>query len=267
MPPLDELAETNRRRWNALASANVMYSQPWLDLTRDNARERIDPTRVLGDLSGQRVLCLAASAGQQAAAFALLDAEVTVFDLSDVQLARDRATAAHYGLAIETVQGDMRDLSAFADDSFDIVYQAYSINFVPSVAPVFEEVRRVLRPHGVYRLQWSNPFTQLADDNWTGNGYLLRHIYEDGRDISEVYPNWILDGNDGPGQELPSPHEFVHALSTVVNTLAANHFVITHCAEDRGSDPTAPAGTWPHFMAVAALYLTFWTQYRPDLLP
>ena len=213
------------------------------------------------------MLCLAASAGQQSAAFALAGADVTVFDLSDVQLSRDRATATHYGLSIDTVQGDMRDLSAFADDSFDIVYQAYSINFVPSVAPVFAEVRRILRPHGIYRLQWSNPFTQLADENWTGDGYPLRHRYADGRDITDVYPNWILDGNDGPSQELPSPHEFVHALSTVVNTLVAQGFVIIHCAEDCGDDPDAPPGTWPHFMAVAVPYLTFWTQSRPDLLP
>ncbi len=264
--PLDELAAANRVRWNALAAANVTYSQPWLDLTSDNARTRLDPTGVLGDLTGQRILCLAASAGQQSAAFALLGAQVTVFDLSDVQLSRDRTTAEHYGLAVETVQGDMRDLSAFADDAFDLVYQAYSINFVPSVAPVFAEVRRVLRTHGVYRLQWSNPFTQLADEHWTGNGYPLRHPYEDGRDITAVYPNWVLDGNDGPSQALPSPHEFVHGLSTVVNTLAANRFVITHCTEDRGDDPAAPPGTWPHFMAVAVPYLTFWTQYRPDQL-
>ena len=266
MAPLDKLAETNRLRWNALAAANVVYSQPWLDLSPENAAARIDPVGVLGDLTGQRVLCLAASAGQQAVAFALLGAAVTVFDLSDVQLSRDRATAAHYGVSVATVQGDMRDLTAFAGASFDVVYQAYSINFVPSVSPVITEVARVLCPQGVYRLEWSNPFTQLADQDWTGNGYLLRHPYADGREITAIYPNWTLNGNDGASQELPSPHEFVHALSTVINTLAANHFVILRCTEDCGSDPGAPAGAWPHFMSVAVPYLTLWSQYRPDML-
>jgi SAM-dependent methyltransferase len=261
----DQLAETNRLRWNALAAANVVYSQPWLDLTPAIAAARIDSAGLLGDLTGRRVLCLAASAGQQSAAFALLGADVTVFDLSDVQLERDRATAAHYGVEITTVQGDMRDLSALGDASFDVVYQAYSINFVPSAIPVIGEVARVLRPHGIYRLEWHNPFTQLIDQDWTGKGYLLRHPYMDGKDITEVYPNWTLEGNDGASQELPSPHEFVHALSTVVNALAAHSFVILRCTEDNGSDPSAPAGAWPHFMSFAVPYLTLWSQFRPDV--
>lgn len=52
----------------------------------------------------------------------------------------------------------MRDLSRFADASFDIVWRAHSINFVPDVRLVFTEVSRVLDIGGLYRLEFTNPF-------------------------------------------------------------------------------------------------------------
>ena len=148
----------------------------------------------MGDVTGLNVLCLASGGGQQSVAFALLGSQVTVFDLSDTQLERDTTAAEHYGLSIRTVQGDMRDLTCFDDDGFDVVYQAFSLNFVPDVRPVHAEVARVLRPEGLYRLEWSNPFTQTIDDAvWTGKGYLLKHPYVDGQRDQRDLPNMGRD--------------------------------------------------------------------------
>src|SRR3712207_7981831 len=49
--------------------------------------------------------------------------------------------SAHYHVAIEAVQGDMRDLSRFAA-AFDLVWQPYSLNFVPDARAVFGQVAR-----------------------------------------------------------------------------------------------------------------------------
>src|SRR5579859_4602835 len=117
---MDEIARYNRARWTALVDANALFTRPKSDLTEVSARELVDPDHSLGDLKGKRVLCLAGGGGQQSVAFGLLGAQVTVVDLSDAQLERDREAAAHYSVSIETVQGDMRDLSHFPDDSFDI---------------------------------------------------------------------------------------------------------------------------------------------------
>ena len=62
--------------------------------------------------------------GQQSVAFALLGTKVTVVDLSDAQLERDRGGAAQLGLDLSTLQGDMRDLSHLDAARFDIVYHA-----------------------------------------------------------------------------------------------------------------------------------------------
>lgn len=266
----DEVAQYNKQQWEQLAGAGVEYARPMLDLDADAARSMLDPysmiDRYLGDVPGRDVLCLAAGGGQQSVAFALLGANVTVFDLSETQLVQDRLAAEHYGVHIDVVQGDMRDLRAFDEDSFDIVYQAYSINFVPHVPPVHAEVARTLRSNGLYRLDWHNPFTQAIDDeSWTGEGYLLSHFYEDGRDMTEFFPHWDVTGPDGRVTKIASPHEYVHALSTMINSLVAQGFVLIHASEDAGSEAQPEPGSWPHFMRVTAPYLTLWSQLRPKV--
>jgi len=86
------------------------------------------------DLRGVAVLCLASGGGQQGPVLAAAGAEVTVFDNSPKQLARDEEVAAREGLAVATVLGDMRDLSAFADASFDVIVNPVS-NVFPGAAP------------------------------------------------------------------------------------------------------------------------------------
>ena len=97
---MDEIAQFNRERWNALVNAGVLYGRPWLDLTPLTAKQRLDPDNLLPDMRGKQVLCLANGGGQQSPAFALLGAEVTVLDLSDAQLEQDRRAAEHYGYAV-----------------------------------------------------------------------------------------------------------------------------------------------------------------------
>src|SRR5947209_5599064 len=128
---MDSISRFNKTRWEALVQANALFSRPWLNETKDSARQRLDPQGRLGCLAGKEVLCLAGGGGQQAVAFALNGARVTVFDISEGQLARDREAARHYGYLVSTVPGDMRDLSVFDPASFDLVSQPYSLNFVP----------------------------------------------------------------------------------------------------------------------------------------
>jgi hypothetical protein len=128
---MDELAGYNQARWNELVRSDVEYSRPWLDLDEKSAREKVDPYGMLKEIAGKDVLCLASGGGQQSAPFGVLGAQVTVFDLSDAQLEGDRLAAVHYGIPFRTIQGDIRDLSPLEGDAFDIVYEEYSLEFVP----------------------------------------------------------------------------------------------------------------------------------------
>jgi ubiquinone/menaquinone biosynthesis C-methylase UbiE len=257
---MDEVNQTNRERWNALANAKVEYSRPFLDYTPERAAEYVYRYGILQDVAGKKVLCLASGGGQDSVAFGLLGADVTVLDLSDVQLARDREGSEHHSLQVTTIQGDMRDLSVFSDNTFEIVWQPYSINFSPTVGPVFREVARVLKPGGIYHVAFANPFCQSVDDEgWDGNGYPLQGMYADGEDISQYFPHWNVERPDGTIDKLNSPHEFRHILSTVLNTLAQDGFIFLYLQEWMRHDENPEPGSWAHFTQVAPPWFdSFW---------
>ena len=263
---MDEIAEYNRERWKALVEANAVFTRPKLDLDARSAQELIDPEGRLGAVAGKDVLCLACGGGQQSVAFALLGSRVTVVDLSEAQLQRDRGAAAHYGVHLTLLQGDMRDLSALAEASFDIVYHAYSLGFVPDARMVFQQVARVLRHAGLYTFNCANPFSMgMGERDWNGAGYTLRYPYLDGAEIRYEDQDWVYDK---PGTPIPPPREFRHTLSALVSGLVVNGFVILHLSDytDYQPDPDAAPGTWGHLISIAPPWLGFWVAYRPDVL-
>jgi SAM-dependent methyltransferase len=166
---------------------------------------RVFPPSVLQDVAGKDVLCLACGGGQQSPLFALLGARVTVLDLAEGQLEGDRAAAEHYGYEIRTVQGDMRDLSCFAEKSFDVVCQVAASSWIPDIRQVYEQVARVLRSGGLYRADFCNPVSEFRDHPDAQNGEVPLSVKEmvyrhDGKpddvqfrhDLSEVF-NGLLD--------------------------------------------------------------------------
>ncbi len=253
---MDNIALYNIRRWQALADADALFTRP-REFSAVAAREWLDPGNRLGDVVGQAVLCLAGGGGQQSAALAALGAIVTVVDLSDAQLERDRAAALRDGGSIRTICADMRDLSVLAPGSFDWVWQPYSLNFVPDARLVFAQVARVLKPGGRYRLSCANPFVAgLTERDWNGDGYVLRRPYVDGAELTYPDQPWVHDA----GSAVPWPREFRHTLSTLVNGLIDAGFLLEHLDDVSDVSPSASAepGSWDHFTAVAPPWLTFW---------
>ncbi len=255
---MDAVAQYNQARWKALAEANALFTRPRLDLDVDTARAFVDPTRLLGELKGKDVLCLAGGGGQQSAAFALLGANVTVVDLSSEQLERDLHVAKPYGFEIRTLQADMRDLSTLEENSFDVVHQAYSLNFVPNCLEVFAQAARVLRSGGLYRVACANPFTMGAkSSDWNGSGYIFGEPYVQDAVITYDDQDWVY--NRESNVEIAKPVEYRHTLSTIVNGLIGSGFSILHVSDSSDMHPDAASdpGSWNHFVAYAPPWLSF----------
>jgi ubiquinone/menaquinone biosynthesis C-methylase UbiE len=123
-------------------------------------------------MPGLDLLALASGGGQQAPIFAAAGANVTLLDNSPRQLARDREVAEREDLKIRLVEGDMRDLSMFADESFDLIYHPVSNVFVPEVRPVWQESFRVLRHGGTLLAGFMNPVFYLFDFEKAEQGIL-----------------------------------------------------------------------------------------------
>ncbi len=261
---MDEIANYNIERWKALAEANALFTRPYLDLDESSARRKIDPEGRLGEIRGKDILCLAGGGGRQSVAFALLGATVTVVDLSEEQLQRDRDAAAHYHVSLKTMQSDMRDLSLLSPKSFDIVWQPYSLNFVPDARVVFGQVVRILRTNGLYHFNCANPFVSgLGEKDWNGEGYILKYPYRDGAEITYPDSSWVYQSSGS----IPPVREYRHTLSTLINGLIERGFVIRHVSDytDFHPDPNATPGTWEHFTSVAPPWLTILSSYCPQV--
>jgi SAM-dependent methyltransferase len=178
-------------------------------------------------LAGTDVLCLASGGGQQAPILAAAGATVTVLDNSPRQLAQDQLVADRDGLELTTVLGDMRDLSAFADASFDVVFNPVSNVFCPALAPVWLECYRVLRPGGELLTGFMNPdvFIFDADASENRDELVVRHAlpYSDVTHLSadERERLWGLD----------APVEYSHSLTDQIGGQLAAGFVITRFRE------------------------------------
>ena len=265
---MDEIYDYNKQRWAALGRAKAIFTRPWLDLDAASVRERVDPWNLLGDLSGKKLLCLAGGGGQQSAAFALLGASVTVFDISDEQLAQDQEAARHYGLEIATHQGDMRDLSIFQDHSFDLVWQPYSINFVPDCRVVFNQVSRIIRPGGLYHFMIANPFAcGMGTRDWNGEGYLIRRQYIDGAEITYEDEAWVFRDSQAKQEQISSPREYRQTLERILNGLVEHNFIMLKMVDRAGHTQNLEAqpGAWDHFTSFLPPWFWFWTLYRPDV--
>lgn len=197
-------------------------------------------------LRGTAILCLASGGGQQGPVLAAAGADVTVFDNSPRQLARDEEVAARDGLTIRTVLGDMRDLSAFAEASFDVVFNPVSNVFCPELAPVWRESFRVLRPGGVLMTGFVNPDLYIFD---------VAALDERGElVVRHRIPFSSLDLADDERARAygDGPIEYSHTLTEQIGGQLAAGFVLTHLAE-APHHADATAAYMPGYFATRAV--------------
>ncbi|HKR01798.1 MAG TPA: class I SAM-dependent methyltransferase [Pyrinomonadaceae bacterium] len=186
------------------------------------------PREWFPDLNGLDVLCLASGGGQQAPILSAAGATVTVFDNSPKQLEQDRLVAERENLNLTTIEGDMRDLSVFAGESFDLLFHPCSNLFVPEIRPVWLEAFRVLRRGGVLLAGFINPVIYLFDDR----------LIE--RDVLQVKNSLPYSDTDSLAKEereelmrRGEPFEFGHTLADQLGGQTDAGFVITALYEDQ----------------------------------
>ncbi len=166
--------EENSKIWDNRAEHNDEWSIPVTSEMIEQARKGmwsivLTPTKPVPkdwfpeNLTGKKVLCLASGGGQQGPILAALGADVTVFDNSKKQLEKDAFVANRDNLRIRTVQGNMQDLSVFADESFDFIFHPWSNGYINDVRPVWWECARVLKKNGLLLSGFGNPLEYIFD--------------------------------------------------------------------------------------------------------
>lgn len=204
------IADARRGRWQVLLTETKPTPREWFP-----------------ELRGADVLCLASGGGQQAPVLAAAGARVTVLDNSPRQLEQDRLVAERESLDLKTVVGDMADLSAFAGESFDLVFHPVSNLFAPEVRPVWREAFRVLRRGGVLLAGFMNPAAYIFDMPLAEQGTLrVRHKlpYSDVSDLTEEERRAYVEKN--------VPLEYSHTLADQIGGQLDAGFLLTALYED-----------------------------------
>lgn len=252
-----ELYRYNRLAWDRAVAEGSEWTIPVTPAQTTAARHGqwqivLTPTKPVPrtwfpPLAGAKVLGLAAGGGQQGPLLAAAGAEVIIVDASPQQLAQDRYVARRDGLALTTVEGDMADLSAFTDDTFDLIVHPCSNLFVPDVLVVWRECYRVLKTGGVLMAGFCNPASYIFDQRLADDGILqVRHAlpYSDLTSLSAAERQSYMDDEQ--------PLEFSHTLEEQIGGQLAAGFVLTGFYEDYWHGRALDA-YMPTFLATRAI--------------
>jgi SAM-dependent methyltransferase len=163
MTAVAELKRVHRSTWVAgdyAAIAEVIDEVPPRELL-----ERV-PAK-----PGEDVLDVATGTGNVALRAAAAGAQVVGLDLAPELFATAWRRQDEWGVAVDWVEGDAEELP-FEDDSFDVVYSAFGVQFAPRHRIVAEELARVCRPGGRIGLVNWTPEGQVGELFKILGGYL-----------------------------------------------------------------------------------------------
>jgi SAM-dependent methyltransferase len=254
-----DIVAHNRAAWNQQSKLGSRWCQP---VTADEIRaarqgvwsviltpNKSVPPAWFGGIKGKKLLCLASGGGQQAPILAAAGASVTSFDNSDEQLAKDRFVAERDSLALETVRGDMANLSAFPDESFDLIFHPVSNMFAENLKPVWKECFRVLRWGGSLLAGFLNPLVFLFDLEEAEKSGVLQVKYSlpysDLKSLPEERKQKI--------RKEVLAYEFGHTLEDQIGGQLAAGLIICDMYEDGWENKATPLNKFtPSFISTLA---------------
>ncbi len=240
---IDRLVE-NDVNWSACATQEQLQNARNGKLQLMFGFDGAVPTEWLGDLNGKKVLCLAGAGGLQAPLLACAGADVTVLDLSERMLDKDRMIAEREHLTIHIEHGNMCDLSRFPDACFDLVLNPPSLFYVPDVMPVFREVYRVLKCGGSFIMCSSNPIAYVCDyDETIGCYKAVNRMPYRSMDYADQ-GDWVEYGHTMEsyiGGQLQCGFVLTGYVEHQMDDITELYFV-TKAEKHDGSNPMSPNG-------------------------
>lgn len=157
-PPPD-----NHAAWTAIA-ASYQREHAFLDPKRLRWGRGVyeHEARVLGDVRGQRAIVLGCGDGRDVVALASMGAIVTGVDFVPAQITAAQRLASGQGIDNAAfAAGDITNLVAFGDASFDLAVSIWALDFVTDAQAAIAEAARVLRGGGVLAIAVGHPWNQV----------------------------------------------------------------------------------------------------------
>jgi SAM-dependent methyltransferase len=161
-----EDVRTNRPHWNAVSSEYQAENAAQLDekeLAWGVFALPEDDLRVLGDVSGKRILELGCGAAQWSIFLARRRARPVGMDLSEEQLRHARTLMVAFGAEVPLLQASATRLP-FEDQAFDVVFCDHGAMSFADPALTVPEAARVLRPGGLFAFSIITPLFEICFD-------------------------------------------------------------------------------------------------------
>jgi ubiquinone/menaquinone biosynthesis C-methylase UbiE len=133
---------------------------------------------------GASILDVAGGTGKYAAYYALKSHPVTILDLSPKHVEQARAKLSQMGLDhVETLIGDARDLSRFANECFGVVLCMGPIYHLSDkdARAVIAECLRVLRPDGLLAMAYVNKYP-----DWEAGKYAEHFVHRSAEEMEQI---------------------------------------------------------------------------------
>ena len=172
--------------------------------------------RLVGEISGRRILDLGCGQGHTAVGLALRGARVIAIDENVTQLGAARLLASQHEVTIEFHQAKPAELAFLAADHVDLAIAITSLSFVEDLNRVFRQVHRVIGPGGYFVLSVPHPAALTADPD----------------DADRTTTAWDHKGAIGD--------RWIHTAESIVTSLTRANFAVDQLLERR-DDALVPA--------------------------
>lgn len=156
------------------------YAREYAAAIRDNNYnanyERPSLLALLPDMQGKAVIDLGCGPGEYSGTLLKRGARVTAVDGSEqmVEIVKEK-----FGESVRCYQQDLAEgLPKESENSFDLAVSALMIHYLEDLAPLFADVKRILKPSGLFVFSTHHPFVdyQLSP---SGNYFLQETIIDE----------------------------------------------------------------------------------------
>lgn len=190
--------------------------------------------RLLGDLSGKRVLDLGCGVGRAAIAFARQGAKVLAVDPSADQVAAGRRAAEEAEARVEFHRSDPADLAFIRADGLDAAFSAFALAEVADLSRVFRQVHRVLKPEAPLVFSLPHPAFTMFDPDGDDPTRAVRSYFD------RSPTAWSR------GDETVTDHR--RPIAEVFTTLLRSNFRVDQVLEPEPSPGAARSRHWTPLM-------------------
>jgi SAM-dependent methyltransferase len=180
--------------------------------------------KLLGDLTGKKVLHLQCHFGQDSISLARMGAIVTAVDLSPIAIEFAKKTALEMDVEVEFICSDILSPNLLVGRAFDLVYATYgTICWLPDLKPWAQLVNDKLSKDGQLLLIEFHPILDIYDDEMQN----IRYSYFN---VEPIKGATVGSYAEKSTDEIPYV-VWNHPISDVLSSLLRNGLHIAHFEE------------------------------------